>query len=41
MTPLDIHPDVKDVLARVRDHIASPVEVSADPRAGSGIDRVS
>lgn len=28
MTPLDIHADVKDVLARVRDHIASPIESS-------------
>lgn len=28
MTPLDIHADVKDVLARVRDHIASPAESS-------------
>jgi len=28
MTPLDIHADVKEVLARVRDHIASPIESS-------------
>jgi hypothetical protein len=28
MTPLDIHSDVKDVLARVRDQLASPIESS-------------
>ncbi len=26
MTPLDIHTDVKEVLARVRDHLASPAQ---------------